>query len=174
MKKVKLISLAFAMLITFVLQAQEKPVSKKHSISIPAPATPYITKLKDTINTAKVSSNPAQPSTLSNSTLIICAISKPLKTEPLYILDGIPINSKQFSKVNPNDIESLKVLKATEATSIYGTQAVNGVIIITTKEEDWNLKYPVLNTKIEFASISVLTELVLHLIRFKENSNPIL
>lgn len=52
--------------------------------------------------------------------------------DPLYIIDGVPSQSQ--SNLNPNDIESLQVLKDASAASIYGSRAANGVIIITTKK----------------------------------------
>tara|TARA_B100000886_G_scaffold340113_1_gene307982 strand:+ start:1621 stop:4839 length:3219 start_codon:yes stop_codon:yes gene_type:complete len=51
---------------------------------------------------------------------------------PLYIVDGAPYSS-DISALNPNDIESLVVLKDAAATSIYGSRGANGVIVITTK-----------------------------------------
>lgn len=50
-------------------------------------------------------------------------------TSPLWIVDGIPT-----STVNPNDIESVTVLKDAAAQAIYGTRAANGVILVTTKQ----------------------------------------
>ncbi len=52
--------------------------------------------------------------------------------DPLYIIDGVP--TQDPSQINPNDIESIQVLKDAAAASIYGTRAANGVIIITTKQ----------------------------------------
>lgn len=54
-------------------------------------------------------------------------------TSPLYILDGVAIQSSDFNTINPADIESLSVLKDASSTSIYGARAANGVIVITTK-----------------------------------------
>jgi len=61
--------------------------------------------------------------------------------DPLIIIDGIPISNNDVSGgnnflsfVNPNDIESMSVLKDASATAIYGSRASNGVIIITTKK----------------------------------------
>jgi len=51
---------------------------------------------------------------------------------PLYVVDGIPTETIQ--DINPNDIESLQVLKDAASASIYGARAANGVIIITTKK----------------------------------------
>ena len=54
-------------------------------------------------------------------------------TEPLFILDGVPISSSDFNSLSPNDIESVSVLKDAASASIYGARAANGVVIITTK-----------------------------------------
>lgn len=53
-------------------------------------------------------------------------------TEPLYVVDGTPTTS--LSSINPNDIETISILKDATATSIYGSRASNGVIIIETKK----------------------------------------
>ncbi|MDR2907629.1 MAG: SusC/RagA family TonB-linked outer membrane protein, partial [Bacteroidales bacterium] len=52
---------------------------------------------------------------------------------PLYIMDGIVIDGASVLAMNPNDFESMTVLKDASATSIYGSRATNGVIVITTK-----------------------------------------
>ena len=65
--------------------------------------------------------------------------------QPLYIVDGVPLQNYQYtslgkpavaaglSNVSPDDIESMTVLKGAAATALYGSRAANGVIIITTK-----------------------------------------
>lgn len=65
--------------------------------------------------------------------------------EPLYVIDGVPVTPSDadlgnfgqsmnaLAELNPNDIESIDVLKDAAAASIYGSRATNGVIIITTK-----------------------------------------
>lgn len=52
--------------------------------------------------------------------------------EPLFVVDGIPTTSIQ--SLNPNDIESMQVLKDAAAASIYGSRASNGVIVVTTRQ----------------------------------------
>lgn len=52
---------------------------------------------------------------------------------PLYVLDGIQVSSTTIQAMNPNDFESITVLKDASATSIYGSRAANGVIVYTTK-----------------------------------------
>lgn len=54
-------------------------------------------------------------------------------TEPLYVIDGAFSNSG-LSSLNPNDIESIEVLKDGAAAAIYGSRAANGVVLITTKQ----------------------------------------
>lgn len=54
-------------------------------------------------------------------------------TEPLYIIDGVPTNSVVFRNINPEDIESVSILRDAAATSIYGSRAANGVVVIKTK-----------------------------------------
>jgi TonB-linked SusC/RagA family outer membrane protein len=55
--------------------------------------------------------------------------------EPLYVVDGVPVqNESNLNFINPNDIESMQVLKDAASASIYGSRAANGVIVITTKK----------------------------------------
>jgi len=67
-------------------------------------------------------------------------------SQPLYIIDGIPVTTGDFAQIgyegqgtnalsdlNPNDIESISILKDAAAASIYGARASNGVVVITTK-----------------------------------------
>lgn len=51
--------------------------------------------------------------------------------EPLYVVDGFP--SSEGLNINPNDIESMQILKDASATAIYGARGANGVVLITTK-----------------------------------------
>lgn len=52
---------------------------------------------------------------------------------PLYVVDGIPLSAGGIESINPNDIESIDILKDASATAIYGSRGANGVIIINTK-----------------------------------------
>lgn len=53
--------------------------------------------------------------------------------EPLYIVDGMPVDEEGFRKLTQNNIEEITVLKDASATAIYGNRGVNGVIVIKTK-----------------------------------------
>ena len=54
-------------------------------------------------------------------------------SSPLYIVDGVPVGTATIRSMNPNDFESMQILKDAAATSIYGARAANGVVYITTK-----------------------------------------
>jgi len=66
-------------------------------------------------------------------TVLIRGINTLGNNDPLYIIDGQPVDSKVLDRLDPNDIESLQVLKDAASASIYGSRASNGVIIITTR-----------------------------------------
>lgn len=53
--------------------------------------------------------------------------------EPLYVVDGIPIEQDDMLAINPSDIQSMDILKDASAAAIYGSRAANGVVLITTK-----------------------------------------
>ncbi len=73
--------------------------------------------------------------------------------EPLYVIDGVPLNDDDYSftqggsaalnpllNINPNDIESMSVLKDAAAVAIYGSRGANGVVLINTKSGSKNQK----------------------------------
>lgn len=95
----------------------------------------------------QVTTPSAQPGGATNF-LIRGAASVNASNSPLFIIDGFPVNSTSdtgggyyqygandniLGQLNPNDIESIDVLKDASSTAIYGSRAANGVIIITTK-----------------------------------------
>lgn len=85
------------------------------------------------------------------STRVVLRGSKSLSgdSEPLYVIDGIPIANNKgdqptmmvgvdqgdgISQINPDDIESINILKGSNAAVLYGSQGANGVVLITTKK----------------------------------------
>ena len=54
--------------------------------------------------------------------------------DPLYVVDGVPLQSGGLESFNPNDIASIEVLKDASATAIYGSRGANGVVLVTTKK----------------------------------------
>jgi len=53
---------------------------------------------------------------------------------PLFVVDGIPLSTGGIEYINPNDIETIDVLKDASATAIFGSRGANGVLIVTTKQ----------------------------------------
>lgn len=96
----------------------------------------------------RVTQNSAQPGG-GLEVLIRGAASTGAGNEPLYVIDGFPITNKSvepesgnryemgsrnpLNSINPNDIESIEILKDASSTAIYGARAANGVVLITTK-----------------------------------------
>lgn len=92
--------------------------------------------------------------------------------EPLYVVDGIPIDNRSFgdagsgggvdlpngaADINPDDIESVSVLKGPNAAALYGLRAGNGVIVITTKRGTAGKKFGIsVNTNVTFSNPPLL------------------
>ena len=80
----------------------------------------------------QVASQSGQPG--SSATVRIRGIgSINASSAPLYVVDGMPYDGN-IAAINPNDIESMTVLKDASSTALYGSRAANGVIMITTKK----------------------------------------
>lgn len=54
-------------------------------------------------------------------------------TDPLWVIDGVIVGNSSADFLNPNDIETMSILKDAASTSIYGSQGANGVVVVTTK-----------------------------------------
>lgn len=94
--------------------------------------------------------------------------------EPLYVVDGVPISNSSFGSagsgggvdlpngaadINPDDIETITVLKGPNAAALYGLRAGNGVIVITTKKGDASKKFSVsINTNITMSNPLLLPD----------------
>lgn len=78
-----------------------------------------------------VFSNSSQPGVAASRVIIRGMATINASTSPLFVVDGVVMND--FALVNPNDIESMEVLKDASATAIYGARGANGVIMVTTK-----------------------------------------
>ncbi len=75
---------------------------------------------------AQVSGSPGSPLSVR-----VRGVGTINNSDPLYIVDGVPVDGLDF--LNPNDIESLNVLKDAASAAIYGSRGANGVVLITTK-----------------------------------------
>jgi TonB-dependent SusC/RagA subfamily outer membrane receptor len=61
--------------------------------------------------------------------------------QPMIVFDGVPMELRFLSQINPNDIRDVTILKGSSATAIYGPDGVNGALIITTKKGSRNSYY---------------------------------
>jgi len=71
--------------------------------------------------------------------------------DPLYVVDGIPMSN--INNLNPNDIESMQILKDASSAAIYGARAANGVVVVTTKRGQENVNAVTLNTYSGFSKL---------------------
>src|SRR3989442_12390943 len=69
----------------------------------------------------------------SRTTVRIRGVTSFQNNDPLYIVDGTPVQDTYLNWLNPNEIASMQVLKDATAASIYGSRASNGVILIETR-----------------------------------------
>lgn len=80
-----------------------------------------------------IATSSGSPGSAKTNTLIRGVASINASSEPLYVIDGVPAPGTVFRGLNPNDIESVTVLKDAAASAIYGNRASGGVIVVKTK-----------------------------------------
>lgn len=106
-------------------------VDKVDQANMPVPATSALQSIQGKVTGAQVVSPSGRPGT-SPSIILRGAKSLNLSLSPLIVVDGIIMNGG-MNDINPQDIESIEVVKGAAAASTYGSRAQNGVIQITTK-----------------------------------------
>jgi TonB-dependent SusC/RagA subfamily outer membrane receptor len=57
-----------------------------------------------------------------------------LGIKPLYLIDGAEVSTEMLEKIYPNNISSINIIKGPEATTLYGSKAINGAVLITTRQ----------------------------------------
>ena len=87
--------------------------------------------LRGKVSGVNIFSNSSQPGAYSDRVVIRGIATINSSSNPLYVVDGVVMEN--FDLVNPNDIESMEVLKDASAAAIYGARGANGVIMVTTK-----------------------------------------
>lgn len=87
--------------------------------------------LRGKVSGVNIFSNSSQPGAYNNRVIIRGMATINSSSDPLYVVDGVVMEN--FALVNPNDIESMEVLKDASAAAIYGARGANGVIMVTTK-----------------------------------------
>ena len=86
--------------------------------------------LKGKVSGVQITQSSGQPN--SDSKVRIRGIGSVNNSDPLYIVDGMPVNGG-INYLNPTDIESVEILKDAASAAIYGSRAANGVVLVTTK-----------------------------------------
>lgn len=81
-----------------------------------------------------VNSSSGQPGASATVTIRGIQSIQGAGAQPLYVIDGVPIPAGDFQTMNPNDFESITVLKDAGAAALYGARGGTGVIVITTKK----------------------------------------
>ncbi len=121
--------------------AVEKVSEKEFNVGAIQSPEQLITGKTAGVNVTPPSGRPGESGTVK----IRGGISSLGSNNPLYVIDGVPIDQKgpALNSINPNDIESFNILKDASATAIYGSRATNGVIIITTKSGRMNSGFKV-------------------------------
>lgn len=101
------------------------------------PNASVVQTLQGQVAGLNITTSSGQPG--ANSTIQLRGISSINgNTEPLFIIDGTPVDEDNFRSINPNEIESISVLKDAGATAIYGNRGANGVIVMKTKTGSFN------------------------------------
>ena len=79
--------------------------------------------------------------------------------QALIVLDGVPVSATYLNSVNPNDIENVNILKGASAAALYGNDASNGVLIVTTKRGDKGKMTVKISNVTSFENISYMPDL---------------
>ena len=107
-----------------IATAKGEELTKQQSFSA-------LDNLRGKVSGVNIFSNSSQPGAYSNRVIIRGIATINSSSNPLYVVDGVVMEN--FDLVNPNDIESMEVLKDASAAAIYGARGANGVIMVTTK-----------------------------------------
>ncbi|MEL1243239.1 TonB-dependent receptor plug domain-containing protein [Flavobacterium sp. DGU11] len=127
MKKIILLFLLLASIVN--ASAQELPKQEVEQTCEVKPDPAFIQSLQGQVPGLNIT-----PGQTGTNNFHVCRFpsSAPPK-DPLYVLDGLPVDQEIIITINPEDIASISVLKDAAATSIYGSKAAGGLIIIQTK-----------------------------------------
>src|SRR5664279_263808 len=105
------------------------------------------------INTINNGVNPETKITLRGNRHFLAS------NEALVVLDGIPVSATYLNSINPNDIESVNILKGASASALYGNDASNGVMVVTTKKGSKQAPTIKISNTTTFEQISYLPNL---------------
>lgn len=129
-----------------VVQGYRTSTKEKSSIAVTTinaetienrPNASFVQTLSGQVAGLNITTSSGQPGAASNVNLRgVTSING--NTQPLYIIDGAPVDEDNFRSLNSQDIASISVLKDAGATAIYGNRGANGVIVIKTRQGNYN------------------------------------
>lgn len=99
-------------------------------------STNFVDALQGKISGVSISSGGGSPNSASQMIIrSISSINPSANNEPLFVIDGMQVSggASAAASINPNDIENVTVLKGAAASALYGQEAANGAVMITTK-----------------------------------------
>lgn len=102
------------------------------------PNVSFLNSLQGSAPGVTIASSSGSPGSAKIDVVIRGVSSLNASTDPLIVIDGVPTNANQFRNLNPEDIDTVSILRDAAATSIYGNRGANGVIIVKTKGGKFN------------------------------------
>jgi TonB-linked SusC/RagA family outer membrane protein len=124
-----------------------------------APVASFTEALAGRVAGVQVSSQDGQPGKGMGIT-IRGANSLTQSNAPLYVIDGFPVEDPEDGLLNPDDIESISIMKDAAATAIYGSRAANGIVMIETKRGKAGKPVVALNTSYGFQQVQKTMEVM--------------
>jgi len=138
-----------------------------------APVASFMEALAGRVAGVQVSAMDGQPGEELNI-VIRGAGSLTQNTEPLYVIDGFPMEEFLASSLNPEEIESINMLKDASATAIYGARASNGVVMIQTKKGKEGRPVVTLNSSLGYQEVGNRMEMMspYEFVKYHAERNP--
>jgi len=138
-----------------------------------APVSSIDQALAGRVAGVSVSANDGQPGSPAEI-VIRGGTSLTQSNTPLYVIDGFPVEDFSLASLNPNDIQSINILKDASATAIYGSRGANGVVVIETKSAKGgktNISY---QTGLGFQQVSKTMEMMdpYEFVKYQLELNP--
>lgn len=138
-----------------------------------APVASFSEALAGRVAGVRVSATDGQPGGGMNI-VIRGAGSLTQSTSPLFVIDGFPIEDLDPATLNPEDIESITILKDASSTAVYGSRAANGVILIQTKRGSVGKPVVTLNSSYGLQEITKTMEVMspYEFVKYQMELNP--
>ena len=138
-----------------------------------APVSSFSEALAGRVPGVQVSSEDGQPG-VGMDIVIRGASSLTQSNAPLYVIDGFPIEDINLAALNPQDIESINILKDASASAIYGSRAANGAVLIETKKGKIGKPVVSLNGSLGFQRLTRKMELMspYEFVEYQNEFNP--